>query len=549
MNNKVILSEINRIREIMKLPLLVEGGGIGGLLVDFWDNIASKTADNLSTKEKALLDDIIANTPGLKSFGDATSALADDATRKAFIDAVSANADDVAKAVNGFSQNWLTKTTVDLNTQLAKKTTKAFNDIKTQLTDLINAGGFNKLNAQQKVVLKQKLESLKTVKGVSGDIINMADEIIGTIDDIEAKVTTTASDIQSKLGKSTDDVTGDDLDATIKTRNQADLEAENIKLAEEIRTKKIKDVYKEFLAIYEKTLDDAYSKTARVWQFLGLNDLAKFKKSLMDTLEDFTLEELENGVARKKLDVLTNEKLKALPRRERRKIGEVNAKIEKWFTSLPFVGPFVGKLIHKTTNWTAVILAAYGTYKFVDYVIGVGDKVEDVWFGVRNSMGQSESELINWAGLSDVECLTQIEGYYDLTDEQRRKLMGTGLTCDNVNENKPEQFASYVEFVEGTTYYDSKQKKRVSKPDMFLVTIGGVKQEIPIGGETPDNSNTETDNQKTYTNDPAGFKKWVDDTGKTYGISGGYVWQNGKPYAKDTSGNWNKLSHDGKTFK
>jgi len=65
--------------------------------------------------------------------------------------------------------------------------------------------------------------------------------------------------------------------------------------------------------------------------------------------------------------------------------------------------------------------------------------------------------------------------------------------------------------------------------------------------DTPSNPVTTT----TYTNDPAGYQKYAEDKGGTYGVSGNYVMQDGTPFYKDSNGSWQAGSYDAttKTFK
>jgi len=102
---------------------------------------------------------------------------------------------------------------------------------------------------------------------------------------------------------------------------------------------------------------------------------------------------------------------------------------------------------------------------------------------------------------------------------------------------------------------------------IFVAVAGGVflwdslkgffswkKSGYEIDNPLDDTDNTD-DNEEViggggdeYDNDPAGYKKYAEDKGGTYGTEGNYVFQDGKPYYKDSDGNWQEGSHDGKTF-
>ena len=76
--------------------------------------------------------------------------------------------------------------------------------------------------------------------------------------------------------------------------------------------------------------------------------------------------------------------------------------------------------------------------------------------------------------------------------------------------------------------------------------------------KAPNTPNPQIPNTTTYTNDPTGYKKYVDEVKgldrstdppkSKYGPAGVYVWEDGKPLYKDTNGNWQIGSHDGTTF-
>ena len=57
--------------------------------------------------------------------------------------------------------------------------------------------------------------------------------------------------------------------------------------------------------------------------------------------------------------------------------------------------------------------------------------------------------------------------------------------------------------------------------------------------------------ESKYTNDATGYQKFVMDkyTGAKYGPTGSYVWEDGSPLYKDSSGNWQEASFVDGTFK
>jgi hypothetical protein len=226
--NKIILSEINRMREIMKLNLIVEGGGIGGVLDNFWDNLLSKNADELTAEERKLVDDLITSTPGLNKFKSAADALVDDATRKAFLDAISSNADEVSKVIQRVSQTFAKSSADNLTAKLANETSAELTRIKNEIAKFSGPDGLKGLRDYELDALKNELTTLKSLDGVSDDIKNATDDLIGSIDDTVKASKLTADDIASNvmtynsiddvinnIGKIIDDV---DLQNSIKNK-------------------------------------------------------------------------------------------------------------------------------------------------------------------------------------------------------------------------------------------------------------------------------------------------------------------------------------------
>jgi hypothetical protein len=155
---KIILSEVNRMREIMKLPLLLEGGGIGGMVDTFWDNIFSKSFDDLTTQEKSLLNDLIDNTPSLRRFGDGLSALSD-ANRQVFIREVRNNADEIATSLQRFATKGVSEIQSSINRNMAK--VNNLRDVALQ-TDLKNIAksNFNTYRAYELELIKTRLQKI-----------------------------------------------------------------------------------------------------------------------------------------------------------------------------------------------------------------------------------------------------------------------------------------------------------------------------------------------------------------------------------------------------
>lgn len=61
-------------------------------------------------------------------------------------------------------------------------------------------------------------------------------------------------------------------------------------------------------------------------------------------------------------------------------------------------------------------------------------------------------------------------------------------------------------------------------------------------------SESKSETQTKYDNNPAGYKKFIEDNNKTYGNAGGYVHQSGTPLYKDGTGKWQAGEYKDGTF-
>jgi hypothetical protein len=383
----------------------------------------------------------------------------------------------------------------------------------------------------------QLLQGLRRTKDAAEKINNPVDTNVPTDTPVITKdnLTTNKKDV--------------DLDAEIERRNKQKEEIKAQKEFERVKKQKIKNVKESFLNLYKEQLEDMYSSFKRFLAYFGIGNYDSFIKQIEKEIGDSTIEELESGVAFKKAQIYLGEKIKALPVKTQKEVGEVNNRIDQFIESIPFG---IGKTYKRASKFVVYILGGFlglvvvnfATSYFTESGKGVPS---EIWAEIKELTTRARNEFVPY---KYPDCLSVIEGYYYLTDEQQRMVPGTKLTCDNVDPEKPQLYATYIRFKKGSSAYDPTQNKNITKPDMFIVTIGGKDVGFTVGEapENPDNSKPETDNQKTYTNDPAGFKKWVEDNGKTYGIEGGNVWEDGKPFTKDANGNWQKIKHDGATF-
>jgi len=149
------------------------------------------------------------------------------------------------------------------------------------------------------------------------------------------------------------------------------------------------------------------------------------------------------------------------------------------------------------------------------------------------------SYLFGDANTDKEYCLRQIEGYYEIPEDVRVKLLGTPITCSNLDKDNYATFISNIKYLKGGSVMDD-AFNTVTKKDRFEVTIGGNKLEYEIGGgstpPTPSPTPPTTTPSRTYTNTKADFIRWVNDNhpGK-YGSD--YEWDGTAGYYYPSGGN------------
>lgn len=193
---KTILSEVNRMREIMKLPLLLEGGGIGGMVDTFWDNVFSKSFDDLTTKEKSLLDDLIDSTPSLRRFGDGLSALSS-ANRQAFIREVRNNADEVATSLQRFATKSVSEVQSSINRNMGRVNNLRNAALQADLKNIAKPNFTTGFRAYELEIIKTRLQQV--IDGTSNaEIRSLAEMGLDGVDNQLAYLKTKGSTIATK---------------------------------------------------------------------------------------------------------------------------------------------------------------------------------------------------------------------------------------------------------------------------------------------------------------------------------------------------------------
>jgi hypothetical protein len=128
-------------------------------------------------------------------------------------------------------------------------------------------------------------------------------------------------------------------------------------------------------------------------------------------------------------------------------------------------------------------------------------------------------------------------------DIQKKLVDATGVGCEEFDSGDNTKIPKMV---------TEKESENTGKIFYVVEYMDGHKQEFDenfassnSGGTTP-TPNPNTGN--TYSNDPAGYKKYAEDKGGTYGTTGNYVMQDNVPFYKDSYGEWQAGSYNGTTF-
>lgn len=166
------------------------------------------------------------------------------------------------------------------------------------------------------------------------------------------------------------------------------------------------------------------------------------------------------------------------------------------------------------------VLSSLATVAIVLYCIDYAWDLGDIWRNMRDWAWDSTPGTALFGDPNiDIEfCLRQINGYYDIPEDDRFKLLSVPITCDNIKQENFQTFISNIVYLKGGTAMDG-SGNTVTKKDRFKITIGGKDVELEVGGKTPVVSPTpptptpptptSTPVPGVYTNTQADFIKWV----------------------------------------
>jgi hypothetical protein len=388
------------------------------------------------------------------------------------------------------------------------------------LADLFRNSGLDMTDASNKKIL-DGLESK----------VDMADAVSGTISKpVSDEAVPLVSRTEMRTGKTADELAAEEAERV--AREEAEAEAERIRRAEQEteenfrqnKNQKVDRALETLMSLDE--FSKAWSWWVKLCTTIGFNtNKAKLIARARQIFGEMTLSQLDNITRTQQYESLAKEvKDKAAARQNTKGVaGQIDgaSKIVESLTN--FIKRIPGGKITLTLISSAVafvilsFMAEDTMFDFSDNWRKLKDYVRDNKFG----------DFVFGPANEDIEfCLRQINGYYDIPDEDRYKINTIGLTCDNIDQSNFDTFISKIEYLKGGTVLDSSGNK-VTKKDRFKITMGDKVFEKEVGSNTTNSSTTTTTTAAPsnvgYDNNKAGFIKWVGDKHKDkYGTE--YEW-------------------------
>lgn len=291
---KPLLVEVNRIREMMGLSLLVEQ--FAGL-TDFFKSVLGKASvRELSAEEKDVVSKLINNSTEIQGAGIKTvDDFMDLSKRASLIDAISKNTEKVKTALSTSLSSYAKKAIKTINDNYSK--IADWNTIKSELgkitapngysalrvIDEIEAGRINLLEIDDLLALKQYLQkgtySVSDLKKYSDDIVKQIEEYTNII-------------------KSTDNVTSKTTSNTTSTKKSWDSIMVDVERQEVIpNTKEAKEWVDKIKNLYENDELDYKSAVQSIIDRINVLDKAA---------KDNSLSKAERDAAEQKINYFLN---------------------------------------------------------------------------------------------------------------------------------------------------------------------------------------------------------------------------------------------------
>ena len=265
----------------------------------------------------------------------------------------------------------------------------------------------------------------------------------------------------------------------------------------------------------------AFSIWSKLFSYIGMGNIANYisraEKSLgslrLYTYDDFISSPTWKSF-QKELETKATARGKnpAAIAKNIRSVGEIWGSLGDAFSKVPFLGR-IGRVVG------SIACAAVALW-CIDYLVDFGDmatKLGDwTWSVAPEGIVSDPNENREY-------CLRQLNGYYEIPEDDRFKLLSIPLGCENADAENFDLYVSKIEYLKGGVGMDADGNK-VTKKDRFKVTIGNEVKEFEVGSTNNNNKTT-----VTYANTQADFIKWVNTThpGK-YGTE--YEWEGSSGY-------------------
>ena len=490
-SNKQILSEVNRIREMMNLTLINEGviddasrkalkalgytdQFIDELVGKISDDIdISKLADEFATagikssddflkaaaeragveiadlSDEAILSYVKSNDTIMKSILDKISALSKEAAQSAIRDMDAAKLFDADSRLKSVIDDILSRPIDDVDLKADIDETLVIIDNIT--ADLVDSG----------IAPPESLKGLRTQLKSLGDSAELSKIRSGNLNGF----------VDNVVDDVTDDVTDDAEQAYRQKQEEIRLQKEY----ETLKDTKLDDLIKKLGD--SEAFKSAFSYFDTLMKKIGMGDASKYLDRAEKELGQKTLSQLEdpnvlkpytNELFRKAQEKLGKEGATAFMK----KIGNFMKALDEFLKKIPLIGRFY-KLFSAICGGAFLFWAADN----IDFVNNFFKRSFRELFDFFDNIipGADFEETLPY-------CYFEIDDYADLTDEEQIQFQGLGFNCDNVDPTKPTTLITKIEHVNANVAMGTKES--------FKVTIGGQERTYEVGVVTPPNPPT-----------------------------------------------------------
>jgi hypothetical protein len=358
-------------------------------------------------------------------------------------------------------------------------------------------------------VLRNDLGAIATTFKNSGLDLNdpAVKEISDALDNLE-KTADMMSDTSGKIPDASPDAAPIPKDALSSGKTKAELDAEAKAKSDEDAANKAKkdqeDAQRQSDENFEKMknesldqsidklkADENWTKAFSIWSklfsYIGMGNVANYisraEKSL-GSLQLYTYDDFISSPTwksfQKELETKATArgKNKGAIAKNIRSVGDIFGSLGDAFSKVPFLGR-IGKVVG------SIAVAAVALW-FIDYLVDFGDmatKLGDwTWSVAPEGIVSDPNENREY-------CLRQLNGYYEIPEGDRFKLLSIPLGCENADAENFDLYVSKIEYLKGGVGMDADGNK-VTKKDRFKVTIGNEVKEFEVGSSSSGSTGT-----------------------------------------------------------